>query len=132
MSPSGRQSPLVQTIVQQLRKLPIQLQPSGLSALVQRAHSKYGNCVLKISRSEVHPPWTGRAKPYKEVTCSGRATVRTTASHRPDVALKQERFSAKFSKNPVAQLSIRTAHVHRRDGARLYHYSHPFCSSTYK
>jgi hypothetical protein len=48
--------------------------------------------VLKISHPDAHPPWSGRAKPYKEITCSGRATVRMTLSHRPDVALKQERF----------------------------------------
>jgi len=34
----------------------------------------------------------------KEITCSGRATVWITVSHRPDAALKQERFSAKISK----------------------------------
>jgi hypothetical protein len=64
-------------------------------------------------RPDVHPRWSGRTKPYMEITCSGRATVRTSMSHRPDAALKQERFSAKFSKNPVTQLSVRTAQVHR-------------------
>jgi hypothetical protein len=74
--------------------------------------SRYGNCVLKNCRPDVHPPWSGRAKPYMEITCNGRATVRTSVSHRPDAGLKQERFLAKFLENPVAQLSVRTASVH--------------------
>jgi hypothetical protein len=86
ISPSEYQLALVRTHVHQLSKLPIQLQPSG------RAHIRYGNCVLKISRPDAHPPWSRLAKPYKEITCSGRATVLTTLSHRPDTVLKQERF----------------------------------------
>jgi hypothetical protein len=42
-----------------------------------RAHCRYGNCVLKNSRPDAQPPWFGHAKPYKEITCSGCATVRT-------------------------------------------------------
>jgi hypothetical protein len=91
-----------------------------------RALNQYGNCVLKINRPDDHPPWSGRAKPYMKITCSGRATVQTTVPHRPDAALKQERFSVKISKILVAQLSIRTAHVHRPDDVRIYHCSHPF------
>jgi hypothetical protein len=45
---------------------------------------------------------------------------------RPDAALKQERFSTKISKILVAQLSVRTIHVHRTDGARIFYCSHPF------
>jgi hypothetical protein len=75
-------------------------------------HSRYGNCVLKNCRPDVHAPWSGRAKPYKEITCSRRATVQTSVSHRPDAALKQERFSVKFSENPVAQLFVRMVSVH--------------------
>jgi hypothetical protein len=52
-------------------------------------------------------------EPYKEITCSGRATVRTMSVNRKD-------FSAKFLENLVAQLSVRTAHVHRPDGAQVY------------
>jgi hypothetical protein len=63
-----------------------------------RALNGYGNCLLKINCPEGHPPWSGHAKPYMEITCSGRAIVRTTVPHRPDAALKQERFSAKISK----------------------------------
>jgi hypothetical protein len=91
-----------------------------------RALIRYGNCVLKINRLDGHPPWFGCAKPYMEVTCSGRVTVRTTVPHRPDTALKQERFPAKISKILVAQLSVRTAHVHRLDGTRIFHSSRPF------
>jgi hypothetical protein len=98
ISSSGRQSALVRTLAYQLRKLPI-----------PRTHNRYGNCVLKNCRPDVHPPWSGHAKPYTKITCSRRATVWTSVSHRPDAALKQERFLAKFLENPVAQLSVRTA-----------------------
>jgi len=88
--------------------------------------------MLKNCRPDVHAPWSGRAKPYMEITCSGRATVRTSVSHRLDAALKQERFSTKFLENPVAQLSVRTAQVHRPNGVRTYYSSRPFCTSAYK
>jgi hypothetical protein len=97
-----------------------------------RTHSRYGNCVLKNCRPDVHPPWSGSAKPYMEITCSGRATVRTSVSHRPDAGLKQERFSAKFLENPVAQLSVRTPQENRPDGVRTDYNSRPFCTSAYK
>jgi hypothetical protein len=97
-----------------------------------RTHSRYGNCMLKNCCPDVHPPWFGCVKPYMEITCSGRATVRTSMSHHPDAALKQERFSAKFSENPVSQLSVRTAQVHSPDGVRTYYSSRPFCTSAYK
>jgi hypothetical protein len=61
-----------------------------------------------------------------EITCSGRATIRTTVSHRPDAALKHERLSAKISEILVAQLSVRTAHVHRPDSAHIFYSSRPF------
>jgi hypothetical protein len=61
------------------------------------ALNRYGNCVLKINRPDGHPPWSGRVKPYMEITCSGRAAIRTTVPHRPDATLKQERFSTKIS-----------------------------------
>jgi len=97
-----------------------------------RALNSYGNYVLKINRSDGYPPWSGRAKPYLEITYSGRATVQTTVPHRPDAGLKQERFSAKISKFSVVQLSVWTAQVHRSDGVRTYHSSHPFKPSAYK
>jgi hypothetical protein len=91
-----------------------------------RAHSKYGNCMLKINRPDGHPPWSRRAKPYMEITCSGCATVLMTVSHRPDAALKQERFLAKISEFLVAQLSVWMAHVHHSDGAHIFYSSRPF------
>jgi hypothetical protein len=97
-----------------------------------RALNKYGNYVLKINRLDGRPPWSGRAKPYMEITCNGRATVWRTVPHHPDAALKQERFLAKISEIMVAQLSFRTAHVHRPDGVRTYHSSRPFEPSAYK
>jgi hypothetical protein len=81
------------------------------------AHCRYGNCVLKNSRSDAHPPWSGRAKPYKEITCSGRVTVRTMCHPVRTRLLNRKDFLVKFSENLVAQLSVRTAHVHRLDGA---------------
>jgi hypothetical protein len=100
--------------------------PNACLSWSRRAHSKYGNCVLKINRPDGHPPWFGCTKPYMEITCSGRATVRTTVPHRPNAALKQERFSVKISKILVAQLFVWTAHVHRPDGTRIFHSSRPF------
>jgi hypothetical protein len=90
ISPSGRQSALVRTRVLLIWKLPIRLQPSGRLPLMVRTRAYL---IWKL-RVEVHP--SGRASPM----------VRTSVSHRPDAALKQERFSAKFSENPVAQLLV--------------------------
>jgi len=95
-------------------------------------HSRYGNCVFKNCRLDVHPPWSEHDKPYMEITCSGCATVRTSVSHRPDAGLKQERFSAKFLENSVAQLSVRTAQVHHPNGVCTYYSSRPLCTSAYK
>jgi hypothetical protein len=103
ISPSGSQSALVRTHVQPVWKLPIRLQPS------KRAHSRYGNCVLKFSHPDAHLPWSGRAKPYKEITCSGRATIWTMCHPVQTRLLNRKDFSAKFSENPLAQLSVRTA-----------------------
>jgi hypothetical protein len=57
-----------------------------------RALNRYENCVLKINRPDGHPPWFRRAKPYMEITCSGRATVRTRLSNRKDFQLKSQKF----------------------------------------
>jgi hypothetical protein len=92
----------------------------------ERALIWYGNYVLKINRPDNHPPWSGSEKPYMEITCSGRATVRTTVPHRLDAVLKQERFSAKISEILVAQLSVRMTLVHRPDSTRIFHCSCPF------
>jgi hypothetical protein len=95
-------------------------------------NNRYGNCVLKNFRPDVHPPRSGRAKPYMEITCSGHATVRMSVSHRSDAALKHERFFVKFLENPVTQLSVRTAQVHRTDDVHAYYSSRPFYTSAYK
>jgi len=81
--------------------------------------------VLKINHPKVR-------KPYVEITCSEHATVRTIVPHRPDAALKQERFSAKISKILVVQSSGQTAQVHRPNGVRTYYCSRPFDPSAYK
>jgi hypothetical protein len=56
-------------------------------------------------------------EPYKEITCSGRATVRTMYHPIRTRPLNKKDFPVKFLKKLVAQLSVRTAHVHRPDGA---------------
>jgi hypothetical protein len=48
--------------------------------------------MLKFSRPDAPVPWSGRAKPVMEITCSGRASVRTIKPSRPDDVLTQERF----------------------------------------
>jgi hypothetical protein len=40
--------------------------------------------VKKINRPDGHPPGPDARSLSKEITCSGRATVRTTVPHRPD------------------------------------------------
>jgi cell division FtsZ-interacting protein ZapD len=90
ISPSGRQSALVRTRMQikygncrfDFNRLDVFLSWSG------RTHSRYGNCVLKNCHPDVHPPWSALAKPYMKITCSGRATVWTSVSHRLDAGLK--------------------------------------------
>jgi hypothetical protein len=66
--------------------------PDACLSWSERAHSKYGNCVLKINRPDGHPPWSERAKPYMEITCSGRATVRTRLSNKKDFQPKSQKF----------------------------------------
>jgi hypothetical protein len=85
-----------------------------------RAHSRYGNCVLKFSCPDAHPLWSGRPKPYKKITCSGHANIRTMCHPVRTQLLNRKDFSAKFLENPVVQLSVRTVHVHRPDDAQLY------------
>jgi hypothetical protein len=97
-----------------------------------RVHCIYGNWVLKNSRPDAHPPWSGRAKPDKEITCSGCATVRTMYHPVQTRLLNRKDFLAKFSENLVAQLSVLTAHVHRPDGAQVYFAWHSFEPPAYK
>jgi hypothetical protein len=85
-----------------------------------RAHYRYGNCVLKNSRLDAHPHGLDALEPYKEITCSGRATVRTKCHTVRTMYLNRKDFSAEILENLFAQLSVRTAHVHRLDGAQVY------------
>jgi hypothetical protein len=59
-------------------------------------------------------------EPYKEITCSGQATVRTMSHPVRTMSLNRKDFSTEILENLFAQLSVRTAHVHRPDGARVY------------
>jgi len=65
---------------------------SRLDALLLKASSQF-----KFNRPDAIYHGLDAQSLYKEITCSGRGNVRTTMPHRPEVALKQERFSAKFS-----------------------------------
>jgi hypothetical protein len=78
-----------------------------------RTRIRYGNCVLKFSRPDARSLlWKLLAA---DVRPSGRSShpVRTMFLYRKD-------FSVKISENPVAQLSVRTAMVHRPDGPQAY------------
>jgi hypothetical protein len=76
----------------------IQIQTFGRqSAWFGRASIRYGNCVHHISRLDNHPLGPDARSLYMEITCSEHATIRTTGHHRLDAALKQVRFSVKFS-----------------------------------
>jgi len=77
----------------------------------------YAHQIWKL-RIEVQP--SGRAKPDMEITYSGCATVRTMCHPVRTRFLYRKDFSVKFLENLVAQLSVRTAHVHRLDGAQVY------------
>jgi hypothetical protein len=77
----------------------IQIQTSGRQSAWSRcACIKYENCVHQINHPDDHQHGPDARSLFMEITCSGRATVRTTGHHRLDAALKQERSSAKFSK----------------------------------
>jgi hypothetical protein len=100
ISLSGRQSASVRTLVHLIWKL---------TTTSHSPDARIGNCVLKFSRPDAHPQWFARAKPYKEITCSGRATVWMMCHPVRTRLLNRKDFSAKFLENPVAQLSVRTA-----------------------
>jgi hypothetical protein len=76
--------------------------------------------VLKNSRPDAHPQWSGCMKPYKEITYSGGATIQMMSHPVRTRLLNRKDFPTKFSENLVVQLSVRTAHVHRPDGAHVY------------
>jgi hypothetical protein len=64
----------------------------------RRVYDRYGNYVQRITRPDSHPPGPDSRSLYKEITCSGRATIQTIVPHRPNAVLKQERFSTKILK----------------------------------
>jgi hypothetical protein len=74
----------------------------------------------RIAVRTLIPHGTDTGMPYKEITCSGRATVRTMCHPVRMMSLNRKDFPVNFSENLVAQLSVRTAHVHRPDGAQVY------------
>jgi hypothetical protein len=113
ISPSGRQSALVRTRVHQLRKLSIRLQPSGgLPPWSERAHIKYENCVLKISRPDARSLiWKLLAA---DVRPSGRLclTVWTQLSNRKDFQRKSQKIlSLCFHPNGPGSLSGRRPYI---------------------
>jgi len=121
ISPSGRLSVLVRMRVQLIWNCQFDFnRPDDYLSWSGCAHSRYWNRVLKFNRPDAHPPWSGRAKPYKEITCYWHATIRKMCHPVRMRLLNRKDFSSKFSKNPIAQLSVRTVHVHRLDDARLY------------
>jgi len=63
-------------------------------------------------------------EPYKEITCSGHATVGTMCHPVRTMLLNRKLL--------VAQLSVRTAHVHRPDGAQVYFSWRSFEPPAYK
>jgi hypothetical protein len=69
--------------------------PNVSSSWSRRTRIRYGNCVLKFSCPNTPASWSGRAKHVMEITCSGRASVRTIEPSRPDNVLIQERFLRK-------------------------------------
>jgi hypothetical protein len=98
ISPSGRLTAVVRTRVHQRRKLLIRLQPSRRLPIMVRTHAHQ---IWKL-RVEVQPsgrssPWSGRLKPYKEITCSGRETVQTMCHPVRMRLLNKKDFPAKFS-----------------------------------
>jgi hypothetical protein len=57
-------------------------------------------------------------KPRERKSCTDDVPSRPDdVPSRPDDVLKQERF---LRENLVVRLSVRTAHVHRPDGAQVY------------
>jgi hypothetical protein len=120
ISPSGRLTAVVRTSVMKEGNYRFDFNhPDDCLPWFERAHCKYGNCMLKNSRPEAHPPWSGRAKPYKEITCNGCPTVWTMCHPVWTRVLNRKDFLTNFSKNLVVQLSVRTAHVHRSDSAQV-------------
>jgi hypothetical protein len=80
------------------------------------ALNRYGNCVLKINRPNCHPPWSERAKPYMEITYSGRATIRTAIPLGPDMrSLIWKLLAADVRPSGRQCLTVRTRLSNRKD-----------------
>jgi hypothetical protein len=75
-------------------------------------------CRIAVRKLIPHGP--DAREPYKEITCNGRATVWMMCHPVRTMSLNRKDFSAKFLENLVAQLSVRTAHVHRPDAVQVY------------
>jgi len=75
------------------------------------ALNRYGNCILKINGPDGHPPWSGCAKPYMEITCSGRATVRTRLSNRKDFQRKSHNFCFIVFPSRRPMTTVRTSSI---------------------
>jgi hypothetical protein len=71
-------------------------------------------------------------EPYKEITCSRRATVQTMCHPVRTMPLNKKDFPTNFLENLVTQLSVRTAHVHRPEGAQVYFSWRSFEPPAYK
>jgi hypothetical protein len=104
-----------------------------------RAYDRYENCVQQITRLNGHPLGPDERSLYKEITCSGNATVRTSVPHRPDVRASPSGRGSQTGKIfneifriSVAQLSVRMAYDHRPDGTQLYQARGSFEPSAYK
>jgi hypothetical protein len=90
----------------------IQIQTSGRqSSWSGHVTIRYGNCVHQIYRPDEHPPGPDAQILYMEITCSGRATVRTRL-------ISGKNFS-KILGQLIVQLSIRTAHYYRSDDTQF-------------
>jgi hypothetical protein len=77
----------------------IQIQTSGRrSSWSERTCIRYGNCVHQINRPDDHPLGSNARSLYMEITCSGRATVRTIGHHRPDAAQNRKELQRNSQK----------------------------------
>jgi hypothetical protein len=119
--PSGRQSALVQTCVQQIRKLLIQLQPSGCLLLMVRTRA------YQIWKLRVKDQLSGRSSPMVRTreALYGNYLQRSynrpdNKPSRPDAALKQERFLSEIFGKSCRTVVRPNDHDHHPDGAQLY------------
>jgi hypothetical protein len=111
----------------------LKIQTSGRqSAWSGRAWIRYGNCVHQINHPDNHSLGPNARSLYKEITCNGSATVRTTGHHCPDVAQKHERIKAKFSGNRSHSCSSRRPLTTVQTTPMFYQARRSFEPSAYK